>query len=265
MTMRNAPPPEIDATLSSTPGRGHLPRPAQVAQPSDIPGAATAPRRGAVRLRWRVPAAGTAEPALSPEERDRAARFRFEADRDAFLAAHALKREMLAELGGLPPQAWRFVSGPAGKPEIDPALGRPWLRFNLTHTRSLVACAVTVGDDIGVDVESLDRRAPAPGLVERWFAPEEAAFLATRGPAEHGAAFLQLWTLKEAFVKATGEGIAMGLDSFAVASDPARLLRLPAAAGPMAAWRLLQLQPDPRHVLAVALRRRGGPAEPALG
>jgi 4'-phosphopantetheinyl transferase len=223
---------------------------------------ATAPRRGAVRLRWIRPDAADAghraawQAVLSAEERDRAARFRFDADRDAFMAAHALLRAMLSERAEVAPETWRFVAGPAGKPALDPAHGLPWLRFNLTHARSLVACAVAVGEDIGIDVESLDRRPPAEGLAARWFAPEENACLAAMPEPARTEAFLRFWTLKEAFVKATGDGIALGIERVVFTLDPPRLLRAPPESGALAAWRFLQAEPVPRHVLAVALRRR---------
>lgn len=264
MTTRNAPPPAapIKATLISPPNRRGMHGPGTAPETSGIRTDATAPRRGAVRVRWiRPDAADAASRAawnaiLSPEERDRAARFRFDADRHAFLAAHALLRAMLSERADIPPEAWRFVAGPAGKPALDPAHGLPWLRFNLSHARSLVACAVAVGDDIGIDVESLDRRPPAEGLAARWFAPEEAACLAATPEAGRTEAFLRFWTLKEAFVKATGDGIALGIERVVFALDPPRLLRAPAECGAPAAWRVLQMEPVPRHVLALALRRR---------
>jgi 4'-phosphopantetheinyl transferase len=236
--------------------------PGNTPEASGIRADATAPRHGAVRVRWVRPDAADAasraawQAMLSADERDRAARFRFDADRDAYMAAHALLRALLSERADVAPSSWGFVAGPAGKPELDPAHGLPWLRFNLSHARSLVACAVTVGDDIGIDVESLDRRPPTEGLAARWFAPEETACLAARAEPTRTATFLRLWTLKEAFVKATGDGIALGIERVVFALDPPRLLRAPPESGAPAAWRFLQLEPVPGHVLALALRRR---------
>jgi 4'-phosphopantetheinyl transferase len=213
-------------------------------------------RPGAVRLRWCAPAAAPAAwwETLSPEERARAGRFRFEEDCRAYVAAHGLTRALLSEVGGLPPGAWRFVTGRAGKPEVDPALGLAWLRFNLTHTRSLVACAVAAEDDIGADVEDLGRRPVDPGVAERHFAPEEVALLAGLPPERWQETFLRIWTLKEAFVKATGDGLGLGLHRFAFGLDPLVLRRAPDGIG---TWRFLEWRPTPRHVLALAFRRRG--------
>lgn len=215
--------------------------------------------RGAVRLRWLhpdtadTPTLAAWHATLDAAEQDAAARFRFEADRRAYIAAHALARAMLAEAGGLPAPAFRFLRGPQGKPELDPAHNLPWLRFSLSHTSSLVACALAAEDDIGLDVEDLSRREAGPGLAERYFAPSEAALLAALPqPARH-AAFLRIWTLKEAYVKATGEGIATGLDSFGFTLDPPCLAFAP---GGTARWRVMQWQPTPGHILAMALRRK---------
>jgi 4'-phosphopantetheinyl transferase len=214
-----------------------------------------------VRLRW--VASDSADAAtlaawhatLEAAEQARAARFQFEHDRRAYIAAHALARAMLSGAVPLPPPAWRFTIGRAGKPEIDPSLGVPWLRFNLSHTRGLVACALARRDDLGLDVEDLSRREASPGLAERHFAPAEVALLAAAPPAARHETFLRIWTLKEAFVKATGDGIGLGLDRFAFTLDPPRLHFAPGSAGDAAAWRFLQWQPTPRHILAVALRR----------
>jgi 4'-phosphopantetheinyl transferase len=217
------------------------------------------PAPGAVRLRWVAPEAADAatlaawHATLDGAERAKAARFHFDRDRHAYIAAHALARAMLSEAAPLPPAAWRFATGHAGKPEIDPSLGLPGLRFNLSHTRGLVACAVASRDDLGLDVEDLQRREASPGIAERHFAPAEVALLAAAPQADRHETFLRIWTLKEAFVKATGDGIGLGLHRFAFTLDPPRLTL---EAGDAAAWRFLQWRPTPRHILAVALRRR---------
>src|SRR5882724_8329116 len=86
---------------------------------------------------------------LESAEQVRADRFHFARDRGAFVAAHALKRKLLSWAGDLPPSEWRFIASQWGKPQIDPALGRPRLQFSLSHTRELVACAVSLDHDIG--------------------------------------------------------------------------------------------------------------------
>ena len=169
---------------------------------------------------------------LDDTERARAARFAFDEDRQAYVAAHALLRFALSQQAGGPPQNWRFATAERGKPYlIDPPRD---LRFSMTHTRGMVAVAVTEGVEIGVDVEPANRRAESMKLADRFFAPEETAMLrALEGDARRDA-FFAIWTLKEAVVKATGEGLARGLDSFTIFLDPPRVT-MPDDPG---AWRL---------------------------
>ena len=214
-------------------------------------------RQGLVVVRW-MPVA-CAEPRdveawralLDDHERARADRFHFRSDRIAFTAAHALARTMLATHGGLPPAAWRFVPGPFGKPAIDPALDRPTIRFNLSHTRGMVACAVTAQDDVGVDIESVDRPNGGRDIADRFFSPAETALIDHAPPDEQRAVFFRLWTLKEAVMKATGRGFNLPLDAFAVTIDPPGVTFHQEPAGP---WQFDQRIVAPNHALAVALR-----------
>lgn len=158
---------------------------------------------------------------LDESERARAARFAFEEDRQAYVAAHALLRAELSRHAGLSPQDWRFAATTLGKPYL---LDAPRdLRFSLTHTRGMVAVAIAEGVEIGVDVEPSDRRAESMNLAERFFAPEEVALLAAVEGRARREMFFAIWTLKEAVVKATGQGLSRALDSFSIALDPPRV------------------------------------------
>jgi 4'-phosphopantetheinyl transferase len=162
---------------------------------------------------------------LDDAERARAARFRFPEDRDAYVAAHALLRAELSRRADRAPADWRFLATAQGKPYLaDPPRD---LRFSLTHARGMVAVAIAEGIDVGVDVEAADRRVENMKLAERFFAPQEAALLrALEGDARREA-FCALWTLKEAVVKATGDGLSRGLRGFALALEPPRMVSPP--------------------------------------
>ncbi|WP_420877222.1 4'-phosphopantetheinyl transferase family protein, partial [Rhodospirillum rubrum] len=194
---------------------------------------------------------------LDAGERARLARFHHADDRWSYAAAHGLCRVMLSRAAGLPPRNWRFVATAHGRPMVDPASGPP-LTFSLSHTRGMAACGVMTRprDDItaaiGVDVESLDRAPDSLGLARRFFHPHEAAALAERPPGERDAAFIGLWTLKEAMVKALGSGLQQGLTSFRVDSDPPSLIEAAPVFGPIAAWRLGRWTLAPGHSLALA-------------
>lgn len=184
---------------------------------------------------------------LDAEEQARAARFHFPVDRCQYIAAHCLVRTLLSSFTGVPPETLRFrrdIRG--GRPELDGDTG--W-RFSLSHTRSLVACAVSKADAVGIDVESLDRSAAGLEIAQSCFTPAEVALVQQLG--QEG--FLRLWTLKEAFVKATGDGLSRPLDSFSFSLDP---IRVDDGEGGNA-WRFAQFSPCDGHLLALALRRPG--------
>lgn len=204
------------------------------------------------------------EPLLDADERQRAARFRFAADRHAFIAAHALVRTVLSvATPAMAPAAWRFTATDHGRPEIAPALaeqaGIPALRFNLTHTRRLVAVAVCRGHDVGLDTEDATRETLTMDLAARFFAPAEVAQAAALPPAPRREALYAFWTLKEAYIKAVGLGLSVPLDAFAftlapVMTDPPTISFTPRHPGDPAEWLFRRFRPLPDHPMALALR-----------
>lgn len=190
---------------------------------------------------------------LDEAEQARAARFHFERDRLTYIAAHALGRVLLSHRAGGAPQAWRFETGDHGKPEAMMPAGTPRLRLNLSHTRGLAAAALTERHDIGIDVEWLDRKAASMDLARRFFAPTECDQLAAVPAERAGATFLAFWTLKEAYVKAIGKGLAQPLDSFAFTLDPLAIRFDATLADDPAHWLFRQFRPTPGHLMALAL------------
>ncbi|HEY6477727.1 MAG TPA: 4'-phosphopantetheinyl transferase superfamily protein [Polyangia bacterium] len=206
----------------------------------------------------------TLESLLTSEERARRERYRFERDRHQFVVARGLLRWTLSHYLGLPAEALRFRAGPHGKPELD---GKPELavgaaptalEFNLSHAAGVVACAVARDAEIGIDVEDHAGAADIDA-VARSFAPSERADLdAVRGAARQER-FLAYWTLKEAYLKARGEGLGLPLDGFAFTLAPASPPRIafgPAIADNPADWRFAELRLTESAVAAIALRTR---------
>jgi 4'-phosphopantetheinyl transferase len=194
---------------------------------------------------------------LSDEEQEQAARFAVEEPRRQFLVGRALVRAVLSHYTGDDPRTWVFERNAYGKPSVaGPA--RPPLEFNLSHTRGLIACGVTPGRELGVDVEALDRGLDHLPLARRYFAPIEVEALEGVSPEKQRAAFFQLWTLKEAFVKARGRGLTIPLDEFAfvVSADrpPQLLLNAPDQAD-AGQWQFAQLGFGSRFQMAVAVRQ----------
>jgi len=190
---------------------------------------------------------------LSEEERGRAARFHFERNRREYVAAHALKRLMLCEAAGRAPDDWTFTVEPLGKPLVAGGQGP---HFNLSHCNGLVACALSFAVPLGVDVEPVDRHAPLD-VAERYFAAEELTWLFSLAEVQRPLGFFKLWTMKEAFIKATGKGVSQGLDTFVMGFDPLRVTFPDPSKTESGPWRFAQEAVGNTHLLGVAWR---GPA-----
>lgn len=156
---------------------------------------------------------------LTPLERERIARLRQAADRRRGLVARAALRALLAQRLGTEPAAVPIVATPAGKPMLAAAVDAEALHFSVSHSGGRVAIALG-HTSLGVDIEAIAASAAWPdvaALAEAWFEPEEA-----RRVAADPAAFLEIWTAKEAVLKAKGKGLAAhGLRGFIVpAANP---------------------------------------------
>ena len=151
---------------------------------------------------------------LSAGEQRRAVRFRFERHRRRFIVGRAITRGLLGRYIDEPPGKLMLGEAPHGKPVLQKAGAR--LRFNLSHTGDVMLIAVANGFDVGIDVEAIDNSLDHTALAERSFAPGEIAMLRNTHPARRATIFSSIWTLKEAFVKATGTGLSARLDTFDV-------------------------------------------------
>ena len=216
---------------------------------------------------------------LSRDERARHDRFRVDRDRQEFAVGHALLRSTLSEFGDVSPLEWRFEIGSHGKPALAPGISKVPLWFNLSHTRGLVACVVTLGrthgsaptqidrsvptqsdtsgpthTDVGIDVERVTRTRDWRGIASRYFSAAEVAQIDRVPAAERETRFLELWTLKEAFAKALGVGLSQALDGavFELADTGVIGRTLPPAVN-AAAWQFALYTPASNHRLAVAV------------
>jgi len=180
-------------------------------------------------LDWAPGALSAAADSLCPDERERAARLRLPAHRDAFVAARAFLRAVLARCLGADPAALRFGTTAHGKPYLVET-SVP-LHFNLAHSGSVALLAVAVDAAVGIDVERVRTDLDLDGIARRFFRPEESAALEALPAARRTDAFFAVWTRKEALLKALGKGIAGGVDRYGVTVDPAAPARVIAAAG----------------------------------
>ena len=194
---------------------------------------------------------------LSDDEREQHGRFHFARDARDYAAAHALLRLTLSRYDDRAPDRWRFGKDAGGKPFlVDHGAFRA--SFSLSHAHGMVACAVTADGDVGVDVECIDRDVNTDGIAARFFAPAEATHLKQLDGEARRQRFFDLWTLKEALVKALGTGLATSLASLAFAVDARGGVSLDAPSEVAAhVWQFGLFSPGHRHRLAVAARHAG--------
>lgn len=193
---------------------------------------------------------------LDKRERERACKFRFREDQHSYIAAHALLRQSLSAITEANPSSWQFINGKYGKPEVNFQLDMRPLRVNISHTRGMVAVALVLEYDIGVDTEALTR------VVEEKFwdhvlAPEEALQISHIPAQSQPSATIALWTLKESLVKASGQGLHARLDSIVCGIKPPRLLHVGALTGAPLDWKIWQLSQDDAFVVTVAVHAPG--------
>ncbi len=148
---------------------------------------------------------------LSREERARAARFRFAADRDRWIVGRGMLRRILSLHGAGAPERIAIADGRWGKPALSPPSA---LRFNLAHSGDHALVAVTRGREVGVDLERVRPLAGVMAVARRSCTAVELGRLAALLRRRRSEAFLRCWARKEACVKALGVGLRQPLDSF---------------------------------------------------
>jgi 4'-phosphopantetheinyl transferase len=190
---------------------------------------------------------------LSPDERARAARFRFPVDQARFAVARGALRLILARYAGVAAESLRFRTNEYGKPALG---GGTDLRFNISHSHALGLVAVACGREVGVDVERVRADVETLQIAGHYFSPNEVAAL-TALPSELAVrGFYTCWTRKEAYIKAIGKGLSQALDSFDVSLEPgspAALLACRDDPTEVDRWSMQALHPGPGYVGALAV------------
>ena len=157
------------------------------------------------------------ETMLSPDEMARAGRYHSKCDREHYVAARGTLRVILARYSDGRPKWLRFSYGPHGKPML---ASEGSIRFNLSHSDGLVIYAVTLGREVGVDIERIGGAEDLDVLAEHFFSIRENAAYRSLPAAQRRDAFFACWTRKEAFLKARGEGLSLPLSDFDVEFAP---------------------------------------------
>ena len=203
-------------------------------------------------LSVRAAALSTYLATLRDDERERAARYHFNRDRDAYIAGRGILRELLGRYFSQQPSDIKISYSDYGKPYVVGAS----TRFNLAHAGGLALFAFAQDTAVGVDLEQERELDDALAIAKRFFSPVEWESLAALPSVEQRAAFFRIWSRKEAFIKAVGQGLSYPLDSFEVtaAEDETRLLRVGDDSAEAGAWSLLALPVPAGYAAALAVR-----------
>ena len=195
---------------------------------------------------------------LSDEEIIRANRFYFPQHRQRFTVARATLRQILGYYLEIAPERVEFTYNSRGKPELAANKNR-WLQFNLSHSEGWAIYGVTRDRRIGVDLERIRAVEDLEKLAERFYSAAEYQVISQLPAKEKEIAFFRGWTAKEAYLKATGEGLAGGLDQVEVSLDinePLRLLKLPGNTS-VSDWSLICPDVHPDYLAAIAVEGCG--------
>jgi 4'-phosphopantetheinyl transferase len=201
---------------------------------------------------------------LPQSERDRFHRYRHPIAAYQFLIGRLLIRGWLESVSGTPASEWQLVDAERGRPEIAHPPS-PW-SFNLAHSGNVVACVLSSIAGVGVDLEDLERRPMTRDLARRFCAPAEVADIEGQAESSQTRRFLTYWTLKEAYLKARGLGIAVHLADleFTLSGTHPTIDFRESLAGTSREWAFELFHPTPRYLLSVAVPHPAGTARPEI-
>src|SRR5258706_3318452 len=191
---------------------------------------------------------------LSPDERARAERFRFDKDRNQFIESRAALRLLLSQYLNVSPTGLTFSKAAHGKPALANGQSNSGLRFNLSRRDGLALVAVTRDREIGIDVELIQADLPLFEIANVSFSENELAILQSLPESQQAAGFYNCWTRKEAYVKARGEGFSFPLKEFDVSLTPGAAAKLLAVRGrntEVDRWTLQDLSAGDGYVAAL--------------
>ncbi|AUB39179.1 LYS5, 4'-phosphopantetheinyl transferase [Nostoc flagelliforme CCNUN1] len=189
---------------------------------------------------------------LSSEEMARAQRFYFQEHRQRFIAGRGILRTILGRYLGIQPRQVQFNYQQRGKPVLADTFADSGLAFNLSHSQGLGLCAVNCTREIGVDLEYIRPMSDLEALAKRFFLPREYEMLRSLSANQQQEAFFRYWTCKEAYLKATGDGLSQ-LEQIEVSLTPTE----PAKLQILEDWSLFELVPANNYVAAVAVENFG--------
>jgi 4'-phosphopantetheinyl transferase len=192
---------------------------------------------------------------LDEEERGRATRIRHLETQSHFVMVRSGLRLLLARYLACAADTIRFTLGNKGKPRLAGTEPGQGLVFNVSHSGDCGLIALACDTALGVDVEKRRAMANLVGIAERCFSSGELAHWRALPLEQRQQAFFTLWSFKESFVKATGEGITLGLETCVVdLSVQPRLVSIPDGFGKPEDWRLAEIDAGAGYSAGICYR-----------
>lgn len=193
---------------------------------------------------------------LSPSEKQRASSFRFWRHRRRFMAARGILRVLLGQYLDTLPLEIDISYSDYNKPQLPTKT----IEFNISHSEEFGLFAFCLGAEIGVDLERIRPINDAEGIASRFFSEGEYQRLQELPLDKRNEAFFACWTLKEAFIKAVGEGLSYGLGEFDVSFVPDQAAGLNSIHGreeEAKQWSLYSLVPVTGYSAALGVKGQG--------
>jgi 4'-phosphopantetheinyl transferase len=188
---------------------------------------------------------------LSEDEQQRAQRFRFERDRHQYIAARGILRSLLGKYLGVNPAQLQFNYSDKGKPTLSPVHVTLPIQFNVSHSHQKALYGITLNHRVGIDLEYI-RPVEALALAQRFFSQQEFTQLTAISPQQQQQVFFQLWTGKEAYLKATGEGLS-GLETIEILLENLQELSFNFSDKMLLKWSIIPLNINDQYVASLAV------------
>jgi 4'-phosphopantetheinyl transferase len=194
---------------------------------------------------------------LSPDEQKRADRYQFDRDRQHFIASRGILRQILSNYVNSHPSKLEFTYSQKGKPSLvtnNYPGEQEKLEFNLSHSHGRALYAIACHRNIGIDLEYI-RPVEVQNLAKRFFCPAEYHALIQLPKPQQETAFFHTWTCKEAYLKATGEGI-VGLEQVEVSihcDRPAKIIKIAGNSQAASSWQLEKIAVNSGYMAALAM------------
>ena len=194
---------------------------------------------------------------LSPDERERADRFYFARDREHYVVARGVLREILGRYLKQAPKSLCFCYGSHGKPALAGEFDGEAIHFNVSHSHGVALYAISRGRAVGIDIERIRFDLPIAEIAERFFSKREDAMLRSLPTNVQHQAFFRCWTRKEAYSKARGDGLSLPLDKLDLSLAPDAVFGTQQYPSEGSRWSFQDLSPARDYVAALAVEAHG--------